>query len=258
MYNSVRHYYVFAMFALFAIILILIQRKKSIRSLLRIMISGLFLYFIYCKCFSKINVIILSIITILFLSFVNVFIKDGMNKKSFCALISVIITSLLSGAIIGIIILLTKTFNTENTFGIVLGISTISLLGIYTDIISKITKKLDEEKNKTEDINCKEQFKYGINLGKDYITEKVGALILLFFGISIYPICTYLQMGYNSIEILNDEKIFLTITIAIIGEIFLVLSLPITSLVYAFLYRKKTIYKTVSDNKIDGKRSLKL
>lgn len=65
-------------------------------------------------------------------------------------------------------------------------------------------------------------------------------------------------MGYNSIEILNDEKIFLTITIAIIGEIFVVLSLPITSLIYAILYRKKTIYKTVSDNKIDGKRSLKL
>jgi uncharacterized membrane protein len=44
----------------------------------------------------------------------------------------------------------------------------------------------------------------------------------------------------------------------LVGNIGLVLSVPITSIVYAMFNRKKTIYKTVSDNKIDGKRSLKL
>ena len=37
-----------------------------------------------------------------------------------------------------------------------------------------------------------------------------------------------------------------------------VYTIPITAFVYAFLNRKKTIYKTTSENLIDGKRSLKI
>ena len=80
----------------------------------------------------------------------------------------------------------------------------------------------------------------------------------MFVGIVFIPICIYMNMGYGIFEILKNEQIFIIFVIAFIGNIGLLLSVPITSLIYAMFNRKKTIYKTISDNKIDGKRSLKI
>ena len=53
-------------------------------------------------------------------------------------------------------------------------------------------------------------------------------------------------------------EIFKYVLILIVSCIGILLSVIVTSVVYAFLNKRKTIYKTVSDNKVDGKRSLKL
>ena len=45
---------------------------------------------------------------------------------------------------------------------------------------------------------------------------------------------------------------------AMAGTIGVILTVPITSIIYACINRNKTIYKTVSENKIEGKRSLKI
>ena len=52
-------------------------------------------------------------------------------------------------------------------------------------------------------------------------------------------------------------EIFKYVLILIVSCIGILLSVIVTSIVYAFLNKRKTIYKTVSDNKVDGKRSLK-
>ena len=142
--------------------------------------------------------------------------------------------------------------------GIIFGSATISLLGVFMDIISRITLRLDSEKDKAQDVVWKEQFKIGVNIGKEFISEKINMLILVFGGIILLPVCVYLQKGYTFIEILNLESVFVICIIAFIGTIGLVLSVPITSFIYAMFNRKKTIYKTVSENKLDGKRSLKI
>lgn len=53
-------------------------------------------------------------------------------------------------------------------------------------------------------------------------------------------------------------EIFKYVLILIVSCIGILLSVIVTSVVYAFLNKRKTVYKTVSDNKLDGKRSLKL
>ena len=59
-------------------------------------------------------------------------------------------------------------------------------------------------------------------------------------------------------EIFNQANIFSYLLIAIVANIGVLISVLITSSVYACFNRKKTIYKTVSENKLDGMRSLKL
>ncbi len=62
----------------------------------------------------------------------------------------------------------------------------------------------------------------------------------------------------NIQEILNKEAIAEEVISAIAGSMGVVYTVPITSFVYAILNRNKTVYKTTSENIIDGKMSLKL
>ena len=145
--------------------------------------------------------------------------------------------------------------NQANTvFGVFLTVT----LGVYMDIISKIIFHLDEQKDKTVDTPWLEQFKQGMELGKVYIAEKTNMIILFLIGILLFPVCTNINKGVKIAEMFNQPEVFAYALGAIVTGIGLLISVPITAFFYACLNRKKTIYKTVSENKIDGKRSLKL
>ncbi len=263
-------FYILGALLILTILLIFIERKSSVKILLRAILTIVILYFVLIRGVTNgHNFIILSGTTVFLISFVNIFIKDGIHQRSFAELLSVLFTSFFTCTVIFIICFVTKidlgykdkVLDLTGIFGsksLVFSMSIIALLGIYMDIISRITMRLDDEKNKTEDIKMKEQFKIGMTIGKEFISEKINMLFLIFIGVAILPICGYISNGYNIMEIFNVSSIFIIFIIAIVGNIGLVLSIPITSFLYAMLNRKKTIYKTVSENKINGKRSLKL
>lgn len=270
MQNTGREIYLFGCLIAFIVVLIIIEQKSSIKVLLRLITTLLVLYFIYVKgVINKANIVILTVLVTFIISFINIFIKEGIHRKSFTELISVMITSLIIGGItFGISFRVDLKISYENEFikinefkyssEVVFAIAVVALLGIYMDIISRITGKLDEEKDKAQDVTWKEQFKDGILIGRELISEKISMLFLLFTGLTLVPICLYMNKGYNFIQILNVNEIFMILIIAVLGNLGLVLTVPITSFVYAMLNRKKTIYKKTSENKIDGKRSLKL
>ena len=62
----------------------------------------------------------------------------------------------------------------------------------------------------------------------------------------------------NLTDILSKEVISEYVISALAGSIGVLYTVPITSIVFAFLNRNKIIYKRVTDNKVEGKRSLKL
>ena len=85
-----------------------------------------------------------------------------------------------------------------------------------------------------------------------------NTLILAYVGGSITLILLFMACNMNIQEILNKEAIAEEVISAIAGSMGVVYTVPITSFVYAILNRNKTVYKTTSENIIDGKRSLKL
>ena len=62
--------------------------------------------------------------------------------------------------------------------------------------------------------------------------------------------------GTNETEL--KETIAEQIISALAGSMGVVYTVPITSFVYSILNRDKVIYKKTSDNKVNGKRSLKI
>ena len=59
------------------------------------------------------------------------------------------------------------------------------------------------------------------------------------------------------VEILNKETIAEQIISAIAGSMGVIYTVPITSFIYAILNKDKIIYNKTSENRINGKRSLK-
>ena len=84
------------------------------------------------------------------------------------------------------------------------------------------------------------------------------ALILAYVGGSLTLILLFMACDFNFVQILNKETIAQEIISAIAGSMGVVYTVPITAFVYSFLNKNKVIYKTESENKVEGKRSLKL
>ena len=134
----------------------------------------------------------------------------------------------------------------------------ISALGACMDVGMSIASSLDEIKMKNPEITWKELLKSGMNIGRDTIGTMTNTLILAYVGSSVSLILLFMASDLSVIEILNKETIAEQIISALAGSMGVVYTVPITSFVYAVLNKDQVIYKKVSDNKLNGKRSLKI
>ena len=251
----------------FLILLIYLERIKSIKIIIRLICSIGIIYG-YIKAITEGKSIILySSLLACSLILINVLIQNGIHKKTFVEIISIVLTTGITSSIVYIIC---SRFNlkiyqeeimsfnglkkTENT---IFGIFMIASLGIFMDVISNIIVTLDGEKDKTIDVPWKEQYVKGIDVGKQYIREKINLIILSSLGSSLFLICMNINK-INFFDIFKQDNIFVYCLTALLTNIGVVIAVIITSLLYSAFCRKKTIYKTTSENKVDGKRSLKL
>ena len=126
------------------------------------------------------------------------------------------------------------------------------------DVGMSIASSLDEIKMKNPDITGAELFKSGMNIGRDVIGTMTNTLILAYVGGSLTLILLFMACKMNLYEILNKETIAEQIISAIAGSMGVVYTVPITALAYSVLNRDRVIYRKTSENKLNGKRSLKI
>lgn len=270
----VRSNYIYIMVAIFLLSIILVGGKKGIKAIIGLIITILAVWFILIKLiFAGYNAILMSIVTCAVIIVLTFFVIGGINKKVITAAIGTLGGVISAGIVASIFSHLAElsgacedaiqlSMNMQNaTFNfrdlIFAGI-VISALGACMDVGMSIASSLDEIKNKTKDISWKELFKSGMNIGRDVIGTMTNTLILAYVGGALKLILLFMACNMPITEILNKETIVEEIISAIAGSMGVVYTIPITAFVYAFLNRKKTIYKTTSENLIDGKRSLKI
>ena len=252
----------------FLILLICLERLQSIKIIIRLVISLLMIYGYMKLLVDGKSIIVLSIGFTLLFAVMNILIQNGLQKKALSEVLSVLITSGITSIVVFDIFQKTNLkiyqeemmrFNGLKSYtNILLGIFLVISLGVYMDMVSKVIFHLDRQRDKTIDTPWKEEFKQGMEIGKNYIAEKWNMIILGLFSVLLFPICNAINRGIEWMEIIEQPEVFAYGLIAIMINIGLVISVPITACIYACFNRKKTIYKTVSENKIDGKRSLKL
>lgn len=266
--------FVYVMFFVFILSVIFVGGKQGVKAVIGLLITILCIWFILIKgIFAGANPIWTSIGTSAVIIILTFFVIGGISRKVITAAIGTLGGVVMAGIMAAIFSYLAKlsgacedaiqlsinmktiTFNFRDLIfaGIV-----VSALGACMDVGMSIASSLDEIKNKTKDITWKELFKSGMSIGRDVIGTMTNTLILAYVGGALKLILLFLACDMHLGEILNKETIAEEIISAIAGSMGVVYTVPITAFVYSFLNRKKTVYKTSSENKIEGKRSLKI
>lgn len=273
--DVVRAPYIAIMFVLFLTIVIIVGGKKGFKAILGLIFTILLIYFIMIKGIFKgdhaiKNSVITSIIVIVG---TFIIIGDGINKKILTAAIGTF-GGVISAGIFALIFnnLAKLTGAGEDAIQLSINMTAInfnfrqllfagiivSALGACMDVGMSIASSLDEIKMKNPDITWQELFKSGMNIGRDVIGTMTNTLILAYVGGSLNLILLFMASNMDLYEILNKETIAEQIISAIAGSIGVVCTVPITSFVYSILNRDRVIYKKTSENKLNGKRSLKI
>lgn len=272
--DYVRNTYLLVMFIIFLISVFIIGGVQGLKAIAGLLVTIFAIYFVLIKgIFNGLDPIWTSIGTCMFIIVTTFIIIGGFSKKIMTAAIGTLGGVVLAGVFATIfnvmcrmsgagedaiqlsISMTSMTFNFKDLLfaGII-----VSALGACMDVGMSIASSLDEIKSKNPTITYKELFKSGMNIGRDVIGTMTNTLILAYVGGSITLILLFLACNINFIDIVNKETIAQEIISAIAGSMGVVYTVPITSFAYAVLNKDKTIYKTVSENKVDGKRSLKI
>ena len=272
--DVVRSNKIIVVFVIFLISVVIIGGKKGLRAMLGLLITlAIILFFMIVKISSGTNAILLSIFVSAITIFITFGVIDGFNKKTFSAsigafggvLIAGIIASIfnnsakMTGAYEDAIRLSVNVANVKFNFLDVLfaGIL-VSALGACMDIAMSIVTGLNDLKMKNSEVTWKELIKTGMEIGKNNIGTMVNTLILALLGGTLSLILLFIATDMHFMEILDKEAIAEQVITAIAGSIGVVYTVPITSIAYAIINKDKIIYRRNTENRVDGKRSLKL
>ena len=272
--DIVRNTHIMLMFGLFLLSIVLIGGKQGIKAIIGLLITILAVYFVLIKgIFAGYDAIGMTILTAALVIILTFIVIGGFNKKILTASLGTLGGVISSGIFASIFSHLTKLSGAcEDAIQLSMNMTTIhfnfrdlifagiviAALGACMDVGMSIASSLDEIKMKTKNISWQELFKSGMNIGKDVIGTMTNTLILAYVGGALTLILLFLACNMQFTEILNKETIAEEVISALAGSMGVVFTVPITAIIYALLNRKKTYYKIESENKINGKRSLKL
>ena len=272
--DYVRNSYMLLMFIIFLLSIVLIGGRQGIKAIIALLITILAVYFILINgIFHGLDPIWTSIGTCMFIIIATFVVIGGINKKIITAALGTLGGVISAGIVASIFNYLCRMSGAgEDAVQLSISMTTmvfdfkdllfagiiISALGACMDVGMSIASSLDEIKIKNPTITYKELFTSGMNIGRDAISTMTNTLILAYVGGAITLILLFMASNVSFVDIMNKETIAQEIVSAIAGSMGVVYTVPITAFVYSLLNKDKTVYRSVSENKVDGKRSLKI
>jgi uncharacterized membrane protein len=125
----------------------------------------------------------------------------------------------------------------------------IGAIGAIMDVSMSIAASLAELQEKLEYTPFSLLVKSGISIGKDIMGTMANTLILAYIGSSLSVVLLLVSYNSSLLELLNKEMIVVEILQALIGSIGILFTMPLTSVVCAYLYTDRI--KIPSKNTLD-------
>jgi uncharacterized membrane protein len=212
------------------------------------------------------NIYFWSIITCVFIITMTLLIVYGANKKSLAAGIGCFVGILVSGILtlfMNNILKLTGLVSEESMYlvrinekhpidlkAIIFAAILIGAIGAIMDVSMSIAAALAEFKEKLEYTPFSLLVKSGISIGRDIMGTMANTLILAYIGSSLSVVLLLVSYNSSLLELLNKEMIVVEILQALVGSIGILFTIPITSLVCAYLFSERI--KPSTNNVVDN------
>ncbi|HBG49984.1 MAG TPA: YibE/F family protein [Cyanobacteria bacterium UBA9971] len=246
---------------IFLLLLMLIGGMQGLRSIVSILVTAVLVFFVLVPAvLSNFPIIPMTVFIAIISTFATMFIVSGINLKSFSAsmgtILSVIIAGLMSSLVIKFAPL--NGFGSQESVmlwanrpdldytGLLTAGMIIASLGAVMDVGMSIASSIYEFKNVNSTLNTKDLFKSGLNVGKDIMGAMSNTLILAYIGGAFSLVL--LASNAPLIKLLNLNSIAAEIASAITGSIGIVLCVPITALIAAYLIGNYTNKSQKPDN----------
>ncbi len=246
-----------AVLILFIGTVFLCAKKRGIAALLGLLFSILVLVkFIVPLISSGHNPILITVSGAVIIAVVSMLIAHGFEKKTIIALGSTVLTLMLAGilAIISVKYATLFGMGSEDAFylqltpleninlkGLLISGIMIASLSILDDVTTAQSAAVYELKKANSKFSFKELYKRGMAIGQEHISALVNTLFLAYAGASL-PLFLLFQVGGTTQPLwftLNTEFIAEEIVRTLVASTALVLAVPITTAVAAWVYRNK-------------------
>ncbi len=250
-YEFVREKYIMVLVAIFILLLLIIGGFKGFKSILTLVITGLFVIKILIpKIIKGSDPITTSISVCIGIIIVTLIILNGFHKKTLSAIIGTS-TGVIIAGIIALIMtklmslsgideqafnLMQRVRGVDFSFqGILFAGIILGALGAVMDVSMSIASSMHEIAYNSRRISRQEIIRAGMNVGKDAMGTMSNTLILAYAGGALNVIMFFAAQNISLTYIINSQNIASEIVRSLAGSIGLIITIPVTVFIAAFL-----------------------
>ena len=250
--DFVRRGYLYLLGAIFCLIIILIGRKKGIKSLISLIISFVIIIkYILPSILNGGNPLISGLIGAFFILTIMIYLTEGWSRKSYLSVLSVfaalfltlifswLFTSLtrLSGMSEDAVFLIGLSKSVINFQGLLLAGMLIGAIGVLDDVIVSQIEVVNQIKTINPQMRNSEVFKSAFKVGTTHLGTMVNTLFLTYAGASL-PLLLLFTVNQGEFltfsQVINNEVIATEIIRTLVGSIGVALSMPIATFLGAY------------------------
>lgn len=236
---------------LFIASILILARKKGMRSLASLVLSILFLFFgLVPLLLHGFDPIWTTLIFGLFVLFLSIFVTHGFNKQSLVSFLGSISSILLAIILLTLVTKIThltgfindniqflssEVGDTINLVRLVSASIIIGILGVLDDITITqvaVVRELSTDKH----LKQKDIFTKSLSVGRDHISSLVNTLVFAYVGATL-PMIMYISLlEIPFFVLISQEFIFIEIIRSLVGAIALTLAVPVTTWMATYIF----------------------
>lgn len=241
----------------FLALAVIIGRRRGLTSLVGLGITGcILLFFIAPQILAGKDPFLVTLVGAGAIVLVSMFISHGFTKRIQISAISTIISLAITAVIAYVFVHISSIFGfgqsdafiletgflgSINLQGILLAGIMISVLGVLDDVTTAQTAAIEELHKTDLTLSVKALYQKGLSIGREHIASLINTLILVYAGaaLPLFLLLT-LQKSQPLWILLNSEFMAEELVRALVGSISLILAVPVSTLLAAYIYAYKT------------------
>ena len=244
----------FILAALFLIVVVWVGRFRGFFSVLGMVVSFIILSKgLLPSILSGNDPVLIMLLGSLIIAPLTFYLSHGMSKKTNIALVATFLSLAITGFLAYFFVLFTKLtgYSAEESVylqsqnvnidvrsillaGIILG-----ALGVLDDITVSQTSIVETLKQTNKSLTRSALYKSAMKVGRDHIASLVNTLVLVYAGASLPLFLLFYGTNLKYSLVVNQEIIATEIVRTLVSSIGIILAVPITTLIAAYVYTKK-------------------